>query len=266
MASLKQDARPALQFYPHDWMTDVALKLCTLSARGLWIEMLCIMFDSPKRGCLLQANGKQVGSKELAVLVGVSEADAKQNLSTLEEAGVFSRLGDGTIYSRRMWSKWKQTQSKRKAGRLGGLEAKPKQKSSSRARPPAHSSSSSTSSSTTTTPLKTPISQVGDETNGFNRFWLIYPRRIGKANALKAWTKIKPSQELTSKILESVLAMKESRQWRNDGGKYIPHPATWLNRGGWDDEPEPTVSEQPIYGEHNEKREVTQQERDDLNF
>ena len=27
-----------------------------------------------------------------------------------------------------------------------------------------------------------------------------------------------------------------SAQWQRDNGQYIPHPATWLNQGRWDDE------------------------------
>jgi len=28
---------------------------------------------------------------------------------------------------------------------------------------------------------------------------------------------------------------KASEQWTKDGGRYIPHPTTWLNREGWND-------------------------------
>ena len=27
-----------------------------------------------------------------------------------------------------------------------------------------------------------------------------------------------------------------SKDWLEDDGKYIPHPATWLNAKGWEDE------------------------------
>jgi len=36
-----------------------------------------------------------------------------------------------------------------------------------------------------------------------------------------------------------VEAQKRSRQWVESDGKYIPHPATWLNQGRWDDEVDP---------------------------
>lgn len=43
---------------------------------------------------------------------------------------------------------------------------------------------------------------------------------------------MKPVQE---KILAAVQAAKRSDQWTKDGGQFIPHPATWINQGRWDD-------------------------------
>jgi len=70
----------------------------------------------------------------------------------------------------------------------------------------------------------------------FDIFWEAYPRRIAKQNAIKAWNKIKPNQELLDKILKSLEVGKKSNDWTKDNGQFIPHPATWLNRGGWEDE------------------------------
>jgi hypothetical protein len=37
-------------------------------------------------------------------------------------------------------------------------------------------------------------------------------------------------------MIDAVGRQRASRQWREDGGRYIPHPATWLNQGRWEDE------------------------------
>lgn len=74
--------------------------------------------------------------------------------------------------------------------------------------------------------------------SNFDFFWEAYPRKIGKLAALKVWKRINPAESLLAKILTSVEAAKKSAQWRESHGRFIPHPATWLNRGGWDDEPE----------------------------
>lgn len=77
--------------------------------------------------------------------------------------------------------------------------------------------------------------------DGFKAFWEAYPRRIGKGDAEKAWKKLRPSLALQELILAAIDRQRRSRQWREDNGKYIPHPATWLRQKRWDDELEPDV-------------------------
>ena len=72
-----------------------------------------------------------------------------------------------------------------------------------------------------------------DGNEPFAEFWKAYPRKVGKRAAQRAWEKLKPP---LPKVLETIAAFKASRGWRKDGGQFIPHPATWLNRGSWDDE------------------------------
>lgn len=79
------------------------------------------------------------------------------------------------------------------------------------------------------------------EANGlrarFDRFWAIYPRKVGKDIAWKAFEKRKPDNELTDAMVAAVQQQMQSADWRKDGGQYIPHPSTWLNGGRWQDEP-----------------------------
>jgi hypothetical protein len=70
---------------------------------------------------------------------------------------------------------------------------------------------------------------------GFEDFWSAYPKKAGKGDALKAWKKLKCSKHLPL-ILTKIRALKISEQWTREGGQFIPHPATWLNREGWHDE------------------------------
>lgn len=79
----------------------------------------------------------------------------------------------------------------------------------------------------------------------FTRFWLAYPRKKSKGNALKAWKKLRPSEQLVTVMLTAIERAKTSEQWRKDGGQYIPYPATWLNARGWEDEIE-TRTAQPV--------------------
>ncbi len=70
----------------------------------------------------------------------------------------------------------------------------------------------------------------------FNRFWDAYPKKRSRDDALKAWKKRKPDEHLVETILQAVQRAKTSEEWKNEGGKYIPYPASWLNAAGWADE------------------------------
>ena len=72
----------------------------------------------------------------------------------------------------------------------------------------------------------------------FEIWWKAYPKKVAKQYALKAWNRIKPDKALFEKMLKALREQKQSEQWRRDNGKYIPNPATWLNGGYWDNEPE----------------------------
>lgn len=84
-----------------------------------------------------------------------------------------------------------------------------------------------------------PSSSSGDD--GFAEFWEIYPHKVGKQAARKAWAKIKVTAELLATILAAVEAQKLGQAWRREDGEFIPHPATWLNGGRWLDEVRPYV-------------------------
>lgn len=72
--------------------------------------------------------------------------------------------------------------------------------------------------------------------NWFGGFWSVYPKKIAKAMAEKAFKKLKMNNELFNKIMVSLKKQRISDQWTKDGGQYIPNPATWLNGRRWEDE------------------------------
>jgi hypothetical protein len=71
---------------------------------------------------------------------------------------------------------------------------------------------------------------------GFDEFWKAYPKKIGKQEAKKAWGRHNGNRPELELIVSKIAELKKSSQWAKDNGQFIPHPATWLNRGGWDDE------------------------------
>jgi hypothetical protein len=71
------------------------------------------------------------------------------------------------------------------------------------------------------------------QTVSFTDFWAMYPKRICKKDATKAWLKLSPVQQK--------LAIVSLYQWRQvwierDEYQFIPNASTWLNGERWEDE------------------------------
>lgn len=69
----------------------------------------------------------------------------------------------------------------------------------------------------------------------FDSFWTAYPRKVGKADAKKAWIKTAKERPELSAVLRAIRKQCNSTEWQKDRGAFIPHPSTWLNQGRWDD-------------------------------
>lgn len=70
----------------------------------------------------------------------------------------------------------------------------------------------------------------------FDAFWAVYPRKVGKGEARKAFKKI--SQSAYPLLVPAVERQKKTRQWQEDKGRFVPNPSTWLNQGRWEDDAE----------------------------
>ena len=72
----------------------------------------------------------------------------------------------------------------------------------------------------------------------FERFWKSYPKRVNKGQAWKTWEKLRKAKELPEieELCRAVRWRKIADDWEKDDGRYIPHPSTWLNAHGWEDE------------------------------
>jgi hypothetical protein len=71
---------------------------------------------------------------------------------------------------------------------------------------------------------------------GFAEFYAVYPKRVARQAAEKAWGKaIKGGANPEVVILA---AKKFAATRAGQDPKFTPYPATWLNRGSWEDEDE----------------------------
>lgn len=94
------------------------------------------------------------------------------------------------------------------------------------------------------TPL--PPKGAGEIDGGFEKFWQAYPRKAKKQDALRAWKKLKPNEELIDRILNGLEKFKKTSQWLKDNGDYIPYPTTWLNNRRWEEMEEQPVQTAPV--------------------
>lgn len=70
----------------------------------------------------------------------------------------------------------------------------------------------------------------------FSAFWESYPRKIEKKRAAIVWKQKNCGNGKFNAIMAKLEEYKRSDQWQRDNGRYIPHPATWLNGERWNDE------------------------------
>ena len=68
----------------------------------------------------------------------------------------------------------------------------------------------------------------------FDEFWSLYPRKIAKATARKAWAKLSAEQQLmAAKAIDTHCQYWKAKETELE---FIPYPATWLNNERWEDE------------------------------
>jgi hypothetical protein len=71
---------------------------------------------------------------------------------------------------------------------------------------------------------------------GFRAFWEVYPRKKAIHDAWKAWQQMESFRPNDDQICAAVNRQLQSKTWKDDDGKWIPHPASWLRAGRWADE------------------------------
>ncbi|MEB0311537.1 hypothetical protein QN382_19880 [Pseudomonas sp. 10B1] len=86
----------------------------------------------------------------------------------------------------------------------------------------------------------------------FASFWKLYPRKVSKDAAQKAWGKLNLSTGLFNTICEALAKHCLLDDWAKGGGQFVPHASTWINGRRWTDEmPTSNVHQFPIKRQAN---------------
>jgi polyhydroxyalkanoate synthesis regulator phasin len=70
---------------------------------------------------------------------------------------------------------------------------------------------------------------------GFDDFWNAYRKKKNKADAEKAWAKLKPEQR-TAAIADVTTRSHRDPNWTKDNRQFQPYAASYLRARGWEDE------------------------------
>jgi hypothetical protein len=102
-----------MKFYTSDWLGDAQLRTCSVAARGLWMDMICLMDNASPRGHL-KLGRRKLDMPTLAGLVGLTPKQLEKLIDELREADVFSLTNRGVIFSRKMIreEKWRKNGAK----------------------------------------------------------------------------------------------------------------------------------------------------------
>lgn len=255
---------------PGRWMSS-ALRACSLEARGLWSDLLCVMHAGQSRGHLRTDAGTPMGHTHIARIAGIPTDRAEALIKELEDAGVATRR-DGCLCCA-----WMIEDEKHRA-----YERDRKRSQRARTRPPpqeqdrgGEAQATRTDAGTTTgqerdstrdsqrgvggvlslsaqTPEKTELenpevkrltdkknqskARAQDETPGFDAFWDAWPkhhRKEERAKCLAKWQQY-GLEHRTSEVLQGLDLWKRSQEWDREGGRFIPAPHPWLNKRKWE--------------------------------
>jgi hypothetical protein len=103
--------------------------------------------------------------------------------------------------------------------------------------------------------VTTPETETETETDkrkDFDQFWKIYPLKVGKGAALKAFLK-------AIRTTDANIIIKGAQRYKLDPNRsqaYTAHAATWLNAHRWLDEPLPTRNLSPAETKEKELQEA----------
>ena len=76
--------------------------------------------------------------------------------------------------------------------------------------------------------------EIMPASSGFEEFWAVYPRRVGKRRAQAEYVKALRSGVSHNALVEGARRLAWSKRDLNQ--RFIPHPDKWLAEGRWDDE------------------------------
>jgi len=198
-----------------------------LSAEETGAYMMLLM-------CLWRNNGVPLDfdEKQFSRMARVSPRRWPKIWASIES---FFEINDGCVTQKRLRKDWVKVQEKILTNRVNASRGGKAKALKNKEKPLANA----TISAEPKGPVGLPNHEPEPLTNkkrtikkSFLPFWEMWPRKIGRLHAEGAWetaTKLAESEEIMAGLKLQIEA------WKAEGreAKFIPYPATWLNRGNW---------------------------------
>jgi len=241
---------PASLFYWGDFVRDPNVRRCTHAEAGVWIRILCLMFDAETKG-ILESNGVPWTDEEICMAVGGKYEETLQAVTALVAKGVASRSDRGSLMNRRMYREELAKQQERAATRERVHNHRTSQ---------ANNAGSNAECNGAVTPSVTEVKRRCTETEyetetvtrplkpDLEGIYAEYPRKIGKSGALKAISKAfdrlvngHDGKKLDPEAANAFLRLSVQQFARSPAGRageFTPHPATWFNDSRYLDDPQ----------------------------
>jgi len=70
----------------------------------------------------------------------------------------------------------------------------------------------------------------------FEKFWNAYPKKVSKQKCIKWFEQNKPNEQTLDFMLKQLERFKQTKEWQQNNGQFIPYPDTWLRNKRWEDE------------------------------
>ena len=69
----------------------------------------------------------------------------------------------------------------------------------------------------------------------FELFWREYPRKVGRVKAVRCWNRLGNGEK--DLAFERLYMWKQTAQWKQNDGQFIPYASTFLAQKRYLDEP-----------------------------
>lgn len=118
---------PGFWFFTGDWMKDPELRFCSIFARGLLVDLLCILHEAKEQGYASNPDGTPRSAEQIVdAISGGSREEKLAGLAELERSGVLSRDNRGVLFSRRVARLAELSKERKQNGSKGGSKTSSK--------------------------------------------------------------------------------------------------------------------------------------------